>query len=359
VTLARLELDGLTKAYGTVRAVDDMTLDITHGELISLLGPSGCGKTTTLRLIAGFITPDRGSIRMDGRVISAPEHVVPPEKRQMAMIFQSYAVWPHKTVAENVGYGLKFRGIRGVEARERVQRALGLVRLDGLEDRYPGALSGGQQQRVALARALVVQPNILLLDEPLSNLDASLREEMRFEIRRLHDAFGITTVYVTHDQAEAMVTSDRIAVLNAGRIDQVGTAEELYAHPSSTFVAGFIGKTNLLPGLYHGGDIVELWGRSVRAGDIPDGVAIGAKVQLCVRPHDVALAPAGDAVSVPAEGFMAHVIRATFLGDSREYVVELDGGETLRASTGPSERHAVGSKVRVSLDPARCRVLVD
>src|SRR5918911_1416887 len=258
--MARLVLDRLTRVYGTQRVVDSVALEIAHGELVSLLGPSGCGKTTTLRLIAGFVNPTEGEIRMDERVISAPGRVLPPEKRQMAMIFQSYAVWPHKTVAENVGYGLKFKGIRGGDARERVGRALRLVHLEGLADRYPGELSGGQQQRVALARALVVEPNVLLLDEPLSNLDANLREEMRFEIRRLHEELDITTVYVTHDQAEAMVTSDRIAVMQAGRIEQVGTVEEVYDRPATAFVAAFIGRTNLLAGIYRGGGQVEVAG---------------------------------------------------------------------------------------------------
>ncbi len=354
--MAQLVLDRLAKAFGAAPVVDGITLEIEHGELVSLLGPSGCGKTTTLRLIAGFVAPSDGEIRMDGQVISAPGRVVPPEKRQMAMIFQTYAVWPHKTVAENVGYGLKFKGVRGAEARERVQGALRLVHLEGLAERYPGELSGGQQQRVALARALVVEPNVLLLDEPLSNLDANLREEMRFEIRRLHEAFSITTVYVTHDQAEAMVTSDRVAVMNAGRIEQVGTAEEVYAQPATAFVAAFVGKTNLLDGVYRGDGLVEVAGRPLRTAGVPASLAREAGVYLCIRPHDVVLVD-GDAAPGGANTLVGRIARATFLGESREYLVDLDGGGTLRAATRPSQRLAAGTRVHALLDPAHCRVL--
>ncbi|MBI2539603.1 MAG: ABC transporter ATP-binding protein [Deltaproteobacteria bacterium] len=205
--MATVTLEGLTKRFAEAAAVHDLHLEIGDGEFVSLLGPSGCGKTTTLRLIAGFLQPEEGEIRVDQQVVSSRSVLVPPERRNMSMIFQSYAVWPHMTVFQNVAYGLKFRKLAGDDAGTRVERLLQLVHLETLKDRYPAELSGGQQQRVALARALVVQPQILLLDEPLSNLDANLREEMRFEIRRLHEEFRITTIYVTHDQAEAMVTS--------------------------------------------------------------------------------------------------------------------------------------------------------
>src|SRR5262245_33184553 len=237
---------GLTKRYGDVGAVVGLDLTVRPGELVALLGPSGCGKTTTLRLVAGFIAPDGGEIRVGDRVLSSPTMVIPPERRRMAMIFQSYALWPHMTVTQNVAYGLRFAGVPRPERERRVEAMLQVVQLGGYGARYPGELSGGQQQRVAVARALVVEPEILLLDEPLSNLDASLREEMRFEIRRLHEQFGITTLYVTHDQAEAMVISDRVAVLQTGRVVQIGTAEELFETPRTRFVAEFIGKTNLI-----------------------------------------------------------------------------------------------------------------
>src|SRR5258706_10042750 len=240
-------LKALTKRYGDVAAVESLSLDIKPGELVALLGPSGCGKTTTLRLVAGFLRPEAGEIWVGDRCLSSPASVIPPERRRRAMIFQSYALWPHMTVAQNVAYGLRFKA--GVSRADRARRALDMLRtvqLAGFESRYPGELSGGQQQRVAVARALVVEPEILLLDEPLSNLDANLREEMRFEIRRLHEAFGITTLYVTHDQAEAMVISDRVAVLNRGRVEQVGTAEDLFDRPRTRFVAEFIGRTNFV-----------------------------------------------------------------------------------------------------------------
>ena len=244
----RLALSGIGRRFGEVVAVQDVTLALKPGEFVSLLGPSGCGKTTTLRMIAGFIRPSEGVIEMDGELLSSPTTTRPPERRNMSMIFQSYAIWPHMTVAENVAFGLSLRRLPSATVREKVDRMLDVVKLKALADRYPAALSGGQQQRVALARAMVVEPGVLLLDEPLSNLDAGLRETMRFEIRRLHDEFRITTVYVTHDQAEAMVTSDRIAVMNQGRVEQVDTPHAIYNRPQTRFVAGFIGRTNFLEG---------------------------------------------------------------------------------------------------------------
>src|SRR5881227_1762645 len=245
---SKLALRELTCRFGTVTAVDRATLALTRGEFVSLLGPSGCGKTTTLRMIAGFLDPSEGTIELDGRTISAPGRSLPPEKRGMSMIFQSYAIWPNMTVAQNVAFGLQLRKLGKAEIQERVDRILDVVQMKHLKDRYPAELSGGQQQRVALARAIVIEPEVLLLDEPLSNLDASLREEMRSEIRRLHDAFQITTVYVTHDQAEAMVTSDRIVVMNHGRIEQADDAHTLYTKPKTRFVAGFGGRTNFIDG---------------------------------------------------------------------------------------------------------------
>ncbi|PYM78576.1 MAG: ABC transporter ATP-binding protein, partial [Candidatus Rokuibacteriota bacterium] len=243
-------LKALTKRYGDVGAVDGLSLEVKPGELLALLGPSGCGKTTTLRLVAGFLAPEAGEIWVGDRCLSSPAGVVPPERRRMAMIFQSYALWPHMTVAQNVAYGLRFKpGLSRGDREARVREMLRVVQLAGYETRYPGELSGGQQQRVAVARALVVEPEILLLDEPLSNLDANLREEMRFEIRRLHETFGNTTLYVTHDQGEAMVISDRIAVLKAGKVAQTGTADDLYHRPRTRFVAEFIGRTNVVDGV--------------------------------------------------------------------------------------------------------------
>src|SRR2546429_7062693 len=243
-------IKGLTKRYGDLAALEGLDLRVEPGELVSLLGPSGCGKTTTLRLVAGFLQPEAGEIWVGDRCLSSPTSVIPPERRRMAMIFQSYALWPHMTVAQNVAYGLRLKpGVPKASREARVKEMLKVVQLDGYGTRYPGELSGGQQQRVAVARALVVEPEILLLDEPLSNLDANLREEMRFEIRRLHETFGNTTLYVTHDQGEAMVISDRIAVLKAGKVAQTGTADDLYHRPRTRFVAEFIGRTNVADGV--------------------------------------------------------------------------------------------------------------
>src|SRR5438093_11049789 len=244
--MATVSLVGLTKKFGAAAAVDNLHLEIGDGEFVSLLGPSGCGKTTTLRLLAGFLQPDAGEIRVGGKVISSAAHLVGPERRNMSMIFQSYAVWPHMTVAQNVAYGLKFKKLTKPQIEAKVTKLLGVVHLSELKDRYSAELSGDQEQRVALARALVVEPQILLMDEPLSNLDANLREEMRFEIRRLHEEFKITTVYLTHDQAEAMATSDRIAVLDRGCRVQVSDPHTLYTKPRTRFVAGFIGRTNFI-----------------------------------------------------------------------------------------------------------------
>jgi len=242
--MVEVRLDGITKIYGNVVAVDNVTLEIRDGELFTFLGPSGCGKTTTLRLIAGFEFPDKGRIYLDEEDAT----YMKPYQRGTAMVFQNYALWPHMTVFDNIAYGLKLRKVPRNEIKERVKRVLELVKLEGMENRYPTQLSGGQQQRVALARALVVEPKLLLLDEPLSNLDAKLRVEMREEIKRIQKELGITTIYVTHDQEEALTISDRIAVLNKGRIQQAGTPYEVYNRPRNMFVATFLGRSNVLEG---------------------------------------------------------------------------------------------------------------
>ena len=264
--MAGIAIRGLSKSFGardaSFAAVADLDLEIENNSFVTLLGPSGCGKTTTLRLIAGYIVPDKGTIEVDGRVLSSPGAVVSPEARGMGMVFQNYAVWPHKTVFENVVFGLKLRRIPTAAAKKQVETALALVNLSGLEGRYPNELSGGQQQRVALARSLVVEPSILLLDEPLSNLDAKLRERMRTELKELQRRTGITFVYVTHDQAEALALSDHVAVMSGGRLQQYGTPFEVYAHPANRMVADFMGLVNLVPGtvraLANGGGTVEI-----------------------------------------------------------------------------------------------------
>src|SRR5512141_3216298 len=286
--MSKLVLRNVSRTFGSYTAVDNLNLTLHEGELVSLLGSSGCGKTTTLRMIAGFITPTQGTIELDGAVISSPQSSLPPEKRKMSMIFQSYAIWPNMTVEENVGYGLKLRKVPGAEVKRRIDEMLDVVQLGRLRDRYPAELSGGQQQRVALARSIVVKPAILLLDEPLSNLDANLREEMRFEIRRLHDEFKMTMVYVTHDQAEAMVTSDRIAVMNKGHLEQVDAPFALYGRPRTRFVAGFIGRTNFLEGTI-AGESVHFAGFSVPKGRLDAEGGLPAQVLVSLRPQSVQL----------------------------------------------------------------------
>src|SRR6266568_1740472 len=254
--MAGIAIRGLSKSFdardGEVAAVADIELEIKDNSFVTLLGPSGCGKTTTLRLIAGYITPDHGTIEVDGRQVSSPDAVVPPEARGMGMVFQNYAIWPHKNVFENVVFGLKLRKVPAAEARRKVVDTLALVNLAGLEYRYPNELSGGQQQRVALARSLVVEPDILLLDEPLSNLDAKLRERMRSELKELQRRTGITFVMVTHDQEEALTMADRLVVMSNGQVQQVGSQRDLYENPANTFVAGFVGRTNFLHGRVEG-----------------------------------------------------------------------------------------------------------
>src|SRR5437870_1643953 len=261
-----LELKGLTKRYAGSAAVSSIDLAVEEGEFLCLLGPSGCGKTTTLRMIAGFLEPDGGEIRVGGKTVSAKGSVVPPERRNMGMIFQSYAVWPHMTVRDNVAYGLKMKKVEAAKSRERTDAMLKATKLFELAARYPSELSGGQQQRVALARALAPSPDILLLDEPLSNLDANLRGEMRLEIRRLHEQFHNTSIYVTHDQLEAMTMADRIVVMSSGRIEQIGKPQDVYDRPNSRFVARFIGGSNVIDAQHLEGRHVRVHGHTLEVG---------------------------------------------------------------------------------------------
>jgi iron(III) transport system ATP-binding protein len=365
--MARVVLEGLTKRFGDVGAVRDLSLAIEDGEFVSLLGPSGCGKTTTLRLLAGFLTPDAGRIVVDGQALSAPGAVVPPERRGMSMIFQSDAVWPHKTVFDNVAFGLKLRKVPRPAIERRVGSMLDLVRLGGLARRYPAELSGGQQQRVALARALVVEPRILLLDEPLSNLDANLREEMRFEIRRLHDEMRITSVYVTHDQAEAMVTSDRIAVLHDGRLEQIGTPEEIYEHPRTEFVASFIGRTNCLSGVVASDGRVDCGGLTLRVSPNGSPPLAGTAVAVSIRPQSIEIEghdhPGGPRPE--SRGGMGdlnvvvgRVLRSVYLGEGRDYQVGVAGSEVvLRVAAGAQRVFKIGEAVRLVIEPGACRVI--
>jgi iron(III) transport system ATP-binding protein len=359
--MANVSLRGLTKKFTDAAAVNDLHLDIGDGEFVSLLGPSGCGKTTTLRLLAGFLQPDAGEIRVDGNTISSASLLVPPERRNMSMIFQSYAVWPHMTVAQNVAYGLKFKKLSKQEVDAKVTKLLGVVHLAELKDRYSAELSGGQQQRVALARALVVEPQILLMDEPLSNLDANLREEMRFEIRRLHEEFKITTIYVTHDQAEAMATSDRIAVLDRGRLVQVGRPAEIFDRPKTRFVAEFVGKANILSGRVDGDGLLVLAdGAKIR---VNGGAAPTALNQACVclRPHNIVLAADQAAARHLADQgynlFSGTIGRSIYFGDAVDYTVELPSRASLRVIAPASQRFNSGQTIHAAAHPDHCVVV--
>ena len=353
--MSSVALRDLTKRFGNAVALDNVSLEIAHGQLVCLLGPSGCGKTTALRLVAGFIEPTAGEIVIGDRVVSSPKRTLPPERRNVSMVFQSYALWPHMTVAENVAYGLTLRKIDRDIIRQKVNAILATTKLSDLAARYPSELSGGQQQRVALARALIVEPETLLLDEPLSNLDANLREEMRFELRRLHDEYRYTTVYVTHDQSEAMTTADLIAVMNHGRIEQLGTPEDIYEHPRSEFVARFIGASNVVKGKVLDHSRISLAGVVVRGngGKFPAG-GDGA---MSIRQHDIVLTTAepqgGEDNVLPAT-----VVRNVFLGGGRDYMVETADGTQLRVLTPATENIPQGSRVQVRLPVDRCRILV-
>ena len=341
----------VSRAFGSAKAVDGVDLAIKDGEFLSLLGPSGCGKTTTLRMVAGFIDPSEGTIEVDGKVLSSPRRSVPPERRGMSMIFQSYAIWPNMTVAQNVAFGLEVRRMAGHEIKRRLGEVLDIVQMGAYADRYPAELSGGQQQRVALARAIIVQPSVLLLDEPLSNLDANLREEMRFEIRRLHEALRITTIYVTHDQGEAMVTSDRIAVMNRGRIEQVDAPFMIYSRPKTRFVAGFIGRTNFIEARRNGSSLL-FDGFAIDATRFEQSGTDGASLTFSVRPQSLALLagpPVDDSARVGVKG---SIVQRSFLGEHWDYVFGPDNSELrLKVATQPTEVHEVGSGVWLAIDP--------
>jgi len=352
----RLALRALGRSFGDDVAVDDLNLEIAKGEFISLLGPSGCGKTTTLRMIAGFIQPSAGVIEKDSVIIASAKRALPPEKRDMVMIFQSYALWPHKTVAENVAFGLRLRKLDNAAIRRKVTQMLQAVKLDSFAGRYPAELSGGQQQRVALARAIVVEPAVLLLDEPLSNLDANLREEMRLEIRRLHNKFKMTTILVTHDQAEAMATSDRIAIMNKGKLEQVDTPLALYAWPKTRFVANFIGRTNFLEARCDDTDVVFDGFSIAREQFGPRGLKFAGQVTFSLRPQSIGIERQQEIKGTPRdETFLrmpATVLEAAFFGEYWEYVVAIGAGaQRLRVVCRPNETFDAGQEVLLNVDP--------
>ena len=342
--MGALRLSGIERSFGDFAAVSDLSLEVADGEFVTLLGPSGCGKTTTLRMVAGFIAPDRGEIAFNGERINA----VPPHRRDTAMVFQSYALFPHMSVADNVGFGLRMRGMPTAARRERVAESLAMVNLSGLERRRPGELSGGQQQRVALARAIATRPQILLFDEPLSNLDARLREKVRLEIRELQRRLGITTLYVTHDQAEALAMSDRIVVMRAGRIEQVGTPDEIYRAPATRFVADFVGAANIVDARSLGRGLFETPVGRLRS----DGASIpaGEPVTLSWRPED--MHRAGGLPDISA----AIVSGVVYHGSFVEVMVEA-GGELLRAQLPSDAPPRVGDRIDFVLPPDRVRVM--
>jgi iron(III) transport system ATP-binding protein len=356
-------IENLYKTYiasgAEVRAVDGISLGVETGKLVTLLGPSGCGKTTTLRCLAGLERPDSGSIVIGDKVVfdSASRIFVPASDRGIGMVFQSYAIWPHMTVFENVAFPLRVaRGRRysSADIKARVHRMLDMVRLGGLERRAATQLSGGQQQRLALARGLVHEPTILLLDEPLSNLDAKLREQMRFELKRLQRSFGITTVYVTHDQSEALALSDEIAVFNAGRIVQRGTPQEIYRHPKTQFVADFVGSANFLSGTARAanGEIAEVeTAHGLVRCHCADPLGAGQKVLVTARPEDLILFE-----GAPPDGLnvlTGRIANRVFLGEVVDYIVDLGDGE-LRVRARPEFDFRVGQPVNVGVSPQKC-----
>ncbi len=357
-----LTLDHLTKKFpargkqiGEVIAVDDVSLNIEKGQFVTLLGPSGCGKTTTLRLIAGFEFPTDGHIVLDAHQLEN----VPPNRRDMAMVFQSYAIFPHLNVFENIAYGLKIKKLSTAEIKRRVAEVTKLTQLTGLEDRAPNQLSGGQQQRVALARALVIEPKVLLFDEPLSNLDAKLREEMRFEIRDLQKRLGITAIYVTHAQEEALVMSDQIAIMHKGKLAQLGSPEEIYEHPRSRFVADFIGLSDFIPARVESFDAhlaqVSAANQVFTVPTPPTRLAVGQSILLHIRPYDIALADKQTEKNL----LLGVVKHATYLGNIVDYRVQLEAGMELRVQADTFHRYAAGDAIRLHLPMERCHLIAE
>lgn len=346
--LDKVRVNNLTKKYGKVFAVNDVSVSIHEGEFFSFLGPSGCGKSTLLRCIAGLEIPDVGSICICDELVTSVSGklIIPPERRNIGMVFQNYAVWPHMTVFENIAYPLKIKKKSRDEIKEQVTRTLELVRLQGLAERYPSELSGGQQQRVALARALVMNPEVMLLDEPLSNLDAKLREEMRFEIKDLQTRTGITIIYVTHDQAESMAMSNRILVMDKGAPRQIGTPREIYETPSDSFVAGFIGLTNLIPvkivSRHDKGCEVELPGKQTLL--CKTDISGREDAILSVRPEDMEIFR-----SPTKETVKGTIKRAVYLGNVVDYRVSINEHE-LRVQTSPRQIFQPEETVYLSLE---------
>jgi putative spermidine/putrescine transport system ATP-binding protein len=357
---ASIEIAGVSKIYdGGVRAVDTIEIDIRQGEFFSLLGPSGCGKTTTLRIIAGFESPSDGAIRVDGADITH----VPAHKRDMGMVFQNYALFPHRTVAENIAFGLRMRGIDKQAIGAKVKAALAMVELSGLEDRRPGQLSGGQQQRVALARAIVIEPRVLLCDEPLGALDKKLRQQMQFELKQLQKTLSLTLVFVTHDQEEALAMSDRIAVMNCGRVEQIGTPVEIYDQPLTRFVADFIGDTNI----FRGERVMTDAGPALAAGRglvlaltaPPLGTGL---LSVALRPEKIMLSSDDPEQATSASSARGSIESTNFLGGAVLYRIALDSGHRILAqqpNAGAARVFVPGQTVKLHWNPADLVVLKD
>jgi putative spermidine/putrescine transport system ATP-binding protein len=339
-------LTGLHKRFGATRALDGVSLAVAPGEFFTLLGPSGCGKTTTLRSVAGFVAPDAGEVAINGKTVTR----VPPHLRRVGMVFQHYALFPHRTVAQNVAFGLRMQRTERAEIARRVAEALALVQLPAHGERYPAELSGGEQQRVAVARALVTRPAVLLLDEPLGALDKKLRDHMKIELKRLQREVGITTIYVTHDQEEALTMSDRIAVMHRGRVEQVAAPRGLYETPATAFVAGFIGNINLLSGRAAGGDKVDCDGATLAAtGTAPAGAAVA----VALRPERIRLEPTG-AVDTVLPMTVAHVV---YQGETVRYILKSDAGLELQALELGEVRFSAGTRVRAGWAAADARII--
>jgi len=356
--LASITIDGVSRSFGAVHAVRDVSVTVADGEFFTLLGPSGCGKTTLLRMVAGFADLEAGAIRFGERRIDT----LPPHKRNTGMVFQNYAIFPNLTVADNVAYGLRARRVGAPDIADRVGRALRLVQLQGYDARWPHQLSGGQLQRVAIARALVIEPEVLLLDEPLSNLDAQLRVEMRAEIRQLQQTLGITAIYVTHDQEEALSISDRIAVMRAGRFEQIGAPKDVYRDPETPFVAEFMGTTNLLVGTVAGdsgqGTVVRVGGTAFTVAK--QAALPGAEVTFSLRPEALRPLAAGEAAPQGWATLAAQLTRLEFLGALTRIDARIggEGGTILRAAALdlPLDRAAPGQEVSFAYDPQRVTV---
>ena len=355
MSVAHIKIDGLSKSFGPVTALKNVSIDIPKGSFTTFLGPSGCGKTTMLRTIAGFYTPDAGTIHIGRRLINN----VPSHHRNAIMVFQDYALFPHMNIEANIAYGLRINKVPREEIKQRVARTASYLGIEGLESRSPGQISGGQQQRVALARALIMEPEVLLLDEPLSNLDAKLRMNIRAELRQLQKRLGITTIYVTHDQAEALALSDQIAVMSKGEIVQAGSPWEIYYKPNSVFVADFVGTANLVDGRVKGKDArtitVNVGERLLEVEEPEPDILPGQEVTLCIRPETIQVSSAGQAGRV--NSFRGVITNHIFEGSRVRYWIEAGDREIVVDVFDPSDRGIFDGEVSLTVDPRKVHIL--